>query len=1349
MAQLGILNNSLAQHKWENLRWRYLTVEDGLLSYRLSDICQDKQGFIWLSSWNGLNRFDGYQFDSFTHQPSDTTSLSNNSISDILEDSYGVFWVGTSGGGINILKENRQSFRHLRHQEGVATSLASDLIQCIYEDSDSTIWVGTRDGTLHLYDRETDSFTRFKLPGFEYPRKIAEDQNGKLIIAFEEDGAVYFDKKTKRFQPDELTALSSNKSLVTVFVDSDGDVWLGGDLYGVFKYTPTNKQLKVYPVEPEKDGSLNHKVIFGIYEKEKGSIWVATDGGGINILDKATDRFSYISTADGGRGFNSKAITVFFEDRDGGLWAGTVNGGVNYSSKYYNSIDHYTYENGNTNGLSGKSVLSLCESHDGNVWVGLDQGGVNYFDRQTEQFTHYMNDPKNKNSLVENVITKVYEDSNQDLYIGTYLSGFDIFNKERNEFRHLWGNNDNDPHTPIYIKTFFEDSYGDFWIGTVEKGLAHYDRETGAYTFYTENVNDPYAISDQHALYIYEDQAKNLWIGTADGLNLFDRATKRFKSWGNINKEPNSLLGNQISCIYEDEDGYIWLATDKALNRFDPKTESFKRYMIGQYTRSILPHQEDLWVSTDEGIFRFSKEKETAELLNLGQDIIRQQFEFSGIKTKDGKLWFGSLNGIYSFFPEQIIKNPIAPPIIIDKLLINNKEVHPNVENSPLQKHISQTKELTLTHSQSSVFTFEFFALNYTMTQHNQYAYILKGFEQDWNRVGTQRKATYTNIDPGTYTFSVKGSNNDGVWNEAGSSIKITILPPWWKSWWAYTLYILTALTMIFMIWKTVQYRIKLLHELRMAQLEKDKAEEIVRMKSQFFTNISHEFKTPLTLILGPLNKLIASGNGNANIKKNFLLMRENANRLLTLIDQLMDFRKAEIGQLKIKAIETNLIPYVKTIVNSFEERAKAKQINLEFVAELNELMLWFDSEKLDKVLFNLLSNAFKHTPKGGSIKVMIKKEAHFAQILVEDTGCGIEEKEQEKIFTRFYQVSPKNLGSGIGLSFSKILVELHKGSISLNSEFGKGSQFTVKLRLGNAHFSDQELVEKATEKAKRLAPKVLDAQNYWQNQSAGNVKSARVLIVEDEQEIRTFLRDVLEPLYEILEAENGMDGLEKAKSGNPDLIISDIMMPEMNGFAFCKQIKTNLNTSHIPVILLTARSGEESLMEGLNIGADDYLTKPFNPQLLIARIKNLIQSRQKLKDRFMSEFTMSAKEVTITSLDEQFMIDAVDVVERFIDNQEFTVDTLVREMGMSRSVFSKKIKALSGQSPSEFIRTIKLKKATKLLLYSGKSISEVAYDLGFITPKTFRTNFKKQFGQTPSEFIIANKRSVDEKTNT
>lgn len=1343
---LGLLSTLSGQKAQDTISWHYLSIEEGLLNNRVHTICQDQFGFLWVGTSGGLNRFDGYDFESFVYEAADSTSLSHNYVSRVFEDSYGQLWVGTDY-GLNLLSKDRRSFKRFLPDEEDQHQLSSGAIACIFEDSERNIWIGTWDGGLHLFDRTNQTFSRFSDPEYTGLRSIVEEENGNLILGFNWLGILYFDKERKKLWKGPLTSLVYGKKITKLLKDKENQLWIGTKK-GLFLYKEDASTLQEFPIDPLQKGLLNAEIIVDIQERDNDQIWIATDGGGLNVYDVATGTFSVLPLLNRSHGLNNRSVTKIFTDQNRRTWLGTSNGGLVQQEMYRKQIEHYTYEKGNATGLSGTSVIALSEGRDGGIWIGLDHGGLNFLDRTTGRFRHYKNRPEDPKSIAGDVIQEIYEDQAGKIFIGTYQNGFDILDQNTQTFTHHWAKREKGEQMPFDIRHFLEDKYGDFWIATAGGfGLYRYPADSKALRVYRPDKDKSGQISYDDITFLFEDKADNLWIGTAWGLNLYERSTDTFQTWMHDPADTNTISSNRIASIHQDENGYYWIATDKGLERFDRSTNTFTHYdtdngLPAAAVYRILPGSDGyLWISTGLGICQFSMEKEQAELLSLGEHTKAQQFSRAALQTSDGKLWFGSVNGIYSFHPGKISKDPNPPKVVITKLLLSNQEVFPEEKGSPLAEHIGKTDRLVLDHRQSSVFSLEYIGLNYNMSEQNQYAYKLEGFEEHWNYVGPLRNASYTNIDPGTYYFRVKSRNSDGLWNEEGAMIEIVILAPWWKSTWAYVLYVLVLLIAGIGIRYSEKNRITLQHNLKLTKVERDKAEEIHQIKSRFFTNISHEFKTPLTLILGPLERMLESGQGSTRAKNQLSMVYRNAQRMLRLVNQLMDFRKAELGELKIRACRKDLIPVLRDIVHAFDLEAEKKKLKLSFEADVEKLEVSFDNDKIDKIMFNLISNALKYTPTPGNISIKVQSESKYPQFLaitVEDSGRGISKDNLVRIFDRFYQTSKSNNGSGIGLALTKSLIDLHKGQIEVESQLGKGSKFIVYLpKRGEYDFVEETAIQEQVQlPASDLAPSFSTPTIANTGEQASMPSSSSILVVEDEHDIALFIRDVLSQSFNVHLASNGKEALQICKDQEIDLVISDIMMPEMDGLELCKRLKKNIHTSHIPLILLTAKGSQQDNLLGLNLGADDYISKPFSCNLLHARVKNLIATRQKLKDRFLSEYSMNANEIVITSKDEQFILQATSVIEANLSDQDFNIDLLAREMAMSRSVFSKKIKALTDQSPSAFIRTIKLKRAARLLIESGKCITEVADELGYITTKTFRTQFKKQFGLTPSEFI-------------
>jgi signal transduction histidine kinase/AraC-like DNA-binding protein len=873
------------------------------------------------------------------------------------------------------------------------------------------------------------------------------------------------------------------------------------------------------------------------------------------------------------------------------------------------------------------------------------------------------------------------------------------------------------------------------------------------------------ANSKRYVRTIFEDSKKNLWLGTTQGLQLADSSKSNFTTFRNIADNINSLSNSAIIDIYEDKKGDLWIGTEYGLNHFNPNTKVFTRFNTtdGLPNNRIFGILEDdngyLWISTSKGISKIGiGRKDGKNGTEKGKVFIRNctnytsddglqsnQFNYSSrLKTKDGEMFFGGVKGLSSFYPEEIKNNKFVPPVVIVDFKLFNKSVNPGDADSILHKAISETEEIVLNYDQS-FFALEYAALNFVSPKKNQYAHKLEGLDKDWIYTGNNGTASYTGIMPGNYIFRVKASNNDGIWNMKGTSIKITIKPPFWKTIPAYITYFMAFISMVLYFRHQFLARQKSKMQNELERIKAEKNHEINQIKLQFFTNVSHEFRTPLTLILGPLEKLIAEKPKNEGGNKLLLyeLMQRNAQRLLRLVNQLMDFRKLEAGELGLKASCKDIIAFIANVANSFKFQAENRNITFTINSEVDEKQVWFDPDKLEKIISNLLSNAFKFTHEEGKIEINTRLDKDII-ISISDSGIGIHKENLQSIFKRFYQVpkmqTSEKVGTGIGLALTKELVELHKGIISVDSEVGKGTCFTIRIPTGLKSVEQEQTISKfVIPEEKEVTPNnITEEENKSDVEKPVTIKkdSPLLLIVEDNDDMRLFIKNELISLYRIVVAPNGKEGIKKAFDAMPDLIISDVMMPEVTGFELCNTLKTDERTSHIPIILLTSLSSKENKLLGLETSADDYISKPFNIEILRARIKNLINSRIKLREYFLRRLTPINDSATAESLDDKFLKRAIDLVNKNIADFNFSNDEFIAQIGMSRTALYSKLKSLTNLTVSEFIQSMRMRKAEQLLKDGSATISNVAYNVGFKNPSHFSRCFRKHFNITPVDYV-------------
>jgi len=1358
----------------------------GLPAKITTSVFKDSRGFIWFGSENGLYRYDGYEFKGCQYNPADTSSISGNFITSILfEDDQGNLWIGTQANGLNIYNPKTDSFQHFIHQREYPFEFDFNQVHLGLQDRDGYVWLASESGAgLICFDKESGLFETYInneidfLSWDNWFSSLYEDSKGNLWIGTY-NGMFNFNRGNKTFiKLDSLVSLPEqmiNQPVGDIFEDRNGVLWIGSYI-GLIKFDVPENKIDLYRFDVKDPNTLSANRILAIYENplDKGrSLWVITIRG-INKFDKNTGLVTrYLSDPDNPENKSFAAINDTYLEENGTLWAATgFAGGVRYNlntspfTEY--SIgpfenDPYKYE-----------ATTFLHDRKGYLWVGTNFNGLYKFDEKMHLVAHYNHDPNDPKSLTYSIVFSLFEDSDGVLWVGN-ANNLDVFDNENACFIHCAL-----PEVMNYeftrINDIFQDSYGTLWIAAT--GGAYYQNKERELDTSFQRINmkiDP--LTDYRCF--ADDSKGNLWLGctTGEGLYLLtpeNRDSLAFINYRHNPDDPLSLGDNVIYSLLTDKNGILWCGTTNGLSRFDVKKDSFTRFnkTNGLISRIIYNIKEDdfgqLWLSTEVGIVRFRLLNDTvgeSYLLEREDGIpFDDNYQYKIYKGKDGKIYVGgsrySGNGFYCLDPE-FLENDRIPPVVLTELLITNKL-------AGLDTCITEKKHIHLDYSENS-FTFKFAALDFVSPSKNNYAYMLEGLDNDWTYSANMRLANYTNVPPGEYIFRVKGSNNDGIWNETGASLSISISAPPWKTWWAYSLYVLFIIAVFYSIAKIYLYRQKILHDLEIKQLEASNLEELNKEKSRFFANISHEFRTPLTLIIGPAKRIVSKIKEN-EIVSDLNVILNNANHLQNLINQLLNLAKLESGKLQLKAEETDIASLVRGYYQSFESAAREKSIELVFKSDQEEILVFVDREKMEKILYNLVSNALKFTPDKGKIEVSVDSRQltvgskntvncqtptvnfpeNCAIIRISDTGTGISPTHLSHIFDRFYQVDDSYTrdqeGTGIGLTLAKELVELHHGKIHVESEVGKGTTFKILLPLGREHLSEEEL-ETSQQSAVGSQPPPRPSPGMVEGVREGlkpgiSKDIPLLLIVEDNRDMRNYLRTCLQENYRIREAGNGEAGLEQAFELIPDLVISDVMMSKMDGYQLCEKLKSDERTSHIPVILLTALTSVESKIEGLETGADDFLSKPFDTTELQVRVKNLIDQRRKLTEKFIKNASrlglseiLNLPESGMASIDEKFLQRSVEVIQHHISNPDFNVDNLADNMNMSRPQFYRKLHALTGLSPNGFIRYNRLQKAAQLLSHHAANVAEIAYDVGFNNPSYFSKCFKEQFGVLPSEY--------------
>ena len=1355
------------------INFKHIRSENGLSNSTIETIFQDKRGFMWFGTRDGLNRFDGYQISVYKHDPEDSNSICDNYITSIAEDDQNNLWIGTLN-GLNIFNPVTNTFTRFKHLPDDPTTIGSNYINHIFFDSKRRVLVATEGGGVNVYERVSQSFKLIPViskSGLQEKQvnTLFEDSKGNLWVgAF--TGLYLFNSLSGNFQPvqsnprfrEDQSNNGLSRAIRVISEDKSGNLLLGTSDNGLVVYSVEYRTQKIFTHNPALSNSISSDLIRSILVTKSGQNWIGSVNGGLDLFDPATQQFfNYQYQPDNPGSLSQRTVSALFEDKQGNIWIGTHRGGINLYMPGTEKFKLYR-QKPESNSLSYNDVKAFCEDRSGNIWIGTDGGGLNLFNREKNNFKHYKYNPFNITSIGSNEVIDILEDSDGNLWVGTWGGGLCLYNPKTDNFIRYSGKTrklaDSIIRTePEYIQSIFEDSKKNLWVATYFTGLHQLNRKTGKFTRITQSATNKTSLKGNNILALAEDKEGNIWIGTDDGgLNKLDASTGEFSHYfNNEEKKPD------LRVLFVDSKGNLWLG-QSGLYLFDKGSNSFsiftnKADLSSIFIKGIVEDNNGiLWISTSSGITKLNPETKDTRRYNTIDGLQGQEFEANAfLKTKDGYVFFGGVNGFNSFYPNEITTNNFIPPVFVTDLTVENNRIIGGHGNKILEKDISFTDKITLSHKEAT-FSFAFAALNFTAAENNQFAYKLENWDKDWIDAGSEKRVTYTNVSPGTYTFYVKASNNDGLWNEKGHSIEVTITPPFWQTWWFRVLVGLTLITAGFYF-----YRFR--RKIHLQKFEERKKEELHQLQLQFFTNISHEFRTPLSLITGPVEKLLKDNPSSKNSHA-YQVIQRNANRLLQLINELMDFRKAESGVLKLQVMPGNVPVFINEIAEEFSELAIQKNISFTVTTGLLTEETWFDRQVLEKIIINLLSNSFKYTPDNGSVQLQVlesidnfkpsfenqliiennKQAKKFLYFCITDNGIGISKESIDHLFERYYRVSDSHLGSGIGLAFVKTLTQLHKGNISVFSQRNKGTEFIIAIPSRKADYSEKERWMKTIEPVARLESLSPHASSQAQlisldKQSNGNNHHSKdnvILIVDDNEELREFLKESLEEQYSIIEAPDGNIAMEKTLEYYPDIIISDIMMPVMDGIEYCRQVKASPETSHIPFILLTGKDSFEARMEGTEKGADYYFSKPLSTELLLLTIRNVLSQKQKIKERYQKDHHIEVKDLAHSAKDKAFIEELINIIENNLSKPELDIEFVCTQIGMSRTKLYNKIKNITGQSIGDFIRTIRLRKAAALMSDSELSLTDIMYSVGIQTQSYFSKAFKNEFGKTPTQFL-------------
>jgi signal transduction histidine kinase/ligand-binding sensor domain-containing protein/AraC-like DNA-binding protein len=1305
-----------------------LTINDGLPVNVLNSITQDGRGFIWIGTANGLTRYDGYKFRVF-RKGDDASSIPSNQISSLLADGESV-WVGTWHG---LCRVDVTTLAVTRIDLG-----AHQVVRVLYKDADGVIWIGTSTALLR-YDKKTNAFTAYTSQNSKLShntiRAVYKDRQGDLWVGTY-DKLNRLRKGETSFTNYDLkgnykSALKNNLicDIKPFNRTTDSLLWIGTET-GVCLFNPANNKGKIFN---EQNTALSNEVVKAIYTDDDGQLWLGTDFG-LQLLDTRTNSVTtWFHNPQASYTIGNNVIWQIYEDAGGVIWIVTSNG-VSRMNKHHNVYDYRDVSCRVGNQVIGNQVKSALISRDGTLWMATVHGVVRQDARTGEQKTFNTSGPSNTRILLNNVST-LDEDGRGRIWIGT-AGGINVWDEDEQKMYAITAGQNNGL-TSNYIADFIEAPDGTFWVSAWEGGLFRVDG----------NFDD---IQSLHFQWIGDfGTDKNVVtkdaIWTVKDNQLYKSDLVLFKTEP-VEEFNNVARRRDINAIYMSTGGVLWATTLGGFIVYDPASGSseFKPLAIGTQTHfgSLMQDGEgNMWATSISSLVKYRIKEKTFELFPLGGDTPMKSF-FNGCAARglNGEIIFGGDNGYITIHPELTSPDSYVPPVYITRVRINNSET--SIDETPrdgVTRAASFIDKLSLEYSERSL-TFEFSSLHYWQPTMNVYAYRLDGFDNEWHYTsGNMNFAMYSNLPSGDYKFRVKATNNHAVWTSGEASMSVHIEAPLLLSTGFIILYILLAGALIIYLLRMYSARLHLKNELHIARMEKDHAEEIAQTKQQFFTNISHELRTPISLILPPIHQVIQKGKLDNESRQLITLAEKNSVRLIRLVDQILDFKKLETGSLPLRVASIEFVKFCRDVYELFVDQATRKDIDFTFHSMGDNFRLWGDAEKLETILFNLLSNAFKFTPTGGTIDVRLELAASSGTypagsliVHVRDSGMGIPYEEQPKIFERFYQgPMAKGSGYGIGLNLAAEYAKLHSGELKFTSEPGRGTAFMLILPLGSNYLPVDSIHEHSEIKLLAGKPAVSGDIYHFNLQS----DKPMVLLVENNADIVSFIRITLSDKYNFVTAENGEEGLYKAVSFNPDIIVSDIMMPVMDGFTLCKKIKENPRTAHISIILLTAKQLNEHKVEGIRLGADSYVTKPFEIELLDAHIGQLIRRTQQLKEYFRNELTQVASDTSKTNGDEKFIERVMSIIQANISNPDFGVELLCRDIGMSPTHLYRRLKSITQYSANELIKKYRIKKASLLLRHKEGNISEIMYSVGFSNLSYFSKCFKKEYGLPPKDY--------------
>lgn len=1323
-----------------------LGLEQGISNNYVLSISQDRKGFLWFATESGLNRFDGNKFKVYKKrsEQSSISSISGNELNRVYADKYeDIVWVATQREGLNMFDYKTETFTHYKYSKTDSLGIITNDITNITNSIDSNIWISTYYGGVEYFDKKNKQFIHYNrktVPGMVSDNiwTVSEGNKGLLYIGHVASGLSILslkDKKIKNFRhdPNNTKSIPSN-DIRTIFIDKNENIWVGTS-NGLALFNTKDETFIVFKHNPANKNSLISNSIFSIFQDQNGSIWVGTEKGGISVLDlkqsifltPQTIAFDNIIYKDDYTGLSNPTIRSVYQDSFGNMWIGTYGGGVNFISHQPPLFKTWVYSPAPnlSNSLSNPIAWGICTDNDDRIWVGTDGGGIDIFENEIKIKTI----SKNKGGITDDAILTAKKDSDNNLWFGTFRGGVIVFNSQSKVISQFLINN-----TDTDVRCFYEDEDGSMLIGS-SIGIYRYNLATKHGELYSAENS---GLHNNLIRAISKDDSGKIWIGFfGEGLAILDKDLKRIKSY----KTDKGLPSNTVDCIYKDTKGRMWVATGEGLICFKAPEESDNFVVFNEkntfrntHVRGIAEDADNnIWISTNDGISRLIDSLDKFYHYDYRDGVPLGDFMSNSVtKDSQGRIFFGSQNGICYFDPTTIPTHIKLPPTVITGFTIYNNQslLSDNKTDIPIDSCIE------LDYNQNT-FNISFNVLDYSLRQQVEYSYTLKGLEERWYDVGNEGITTFRNIPPGDYELLIRSRIKNQEWVGNVTSLRIIINPPIWLTWWSKMTYIIVIIGIIFFILRFYKRRLALENSFILEKRNRIQEQILNDERLRFFTNITHELRTPLTLVLGPLEDLQNDPGLSEKHSYKVSIMYKSATRLLNLTNQILEFRKTETQNKKLSVQKGDISLLIREIGMEYQELRANNNIKFEMIIDTQNTNIFFDADIVTTILENLLSNAFKYT-QNGVISLIIRNitdnEIEYIEIEVKDTGRGISHESITKIFDRYYQADDdKHIsGTGIGLALVQNLVSIHEGEILVNSRLGEGTSFRFRIKEDNTYPNAKHIGRVVNDNLNRtLENSKIKNENSTNNQLI-------ILVVEDDEDILNYIKESLSDQYTIHTANNGKTGLEYALLHIPDIIISDVMMPEMNGFELSRSLKENISTSHIPIILLTAKDSIQDRTEGYKTGADSYMIKPFSANLLQSRITNLLETRKKQAD-LINRNTIKKSDIIIDALnkiDNEFIKKVTSIIEQNLDSDKIDVAFIADRMNMSHSSLYRKIKALCGISVNEYIRKVRISNAEQLLLSGKYTISEISYMVGINSITYFRQCFKNEFGVVPSEYV-------------